>query len=140
MKKFAVLGALALALLVIALRGTGPSTTVLTGQAMGCSWKLACSGEIPASLPAEVAAELERWEQVLSQWRPDSDLSRHNRGEAATPDLQRVIALTEKIQVETGPAFDIQYSLFNIRYSFAVLTTHHSAFSIAGSIGAFFSI
>lgn len=108
MKKFGVLGVLVIALLVIVYRGRSPSTTILNGRAMGCSWKLVYSGNAPETLPAEVAAELEHWEQVLSQWRSDSDLSLYNQGEPATPDLQRVITLAENIQTQTGPAFDIR--------------------------------
>lgn len=85
---------------------SGPMTQ-LSGRAMGCEWKLLTDEKISAAdLRAEIAAELERWEQVLSTWRPDSDLSRHNRGEAASDDLSRVLRLAEQIRLETGGAFD----------------------------------
>lgn len=107
MKKIGILALLLAVLIVIGLKGWPPGKTVVTGQAMGCSWTLACTGKAPESLTHEIAAELEHWEQVLSQWRPDSDLSRYNQGAPPTPDLQRVITLAEAIQTQTGPAFDI---------------------------------
>ncbi|QTN34090.1 FAD:protein FMN transferase [Akkermansiaceae bacterium] len=79
---------------------------VLTGEAMGTTWKLAWRGDCKADLAAEVPAVLGKWENVLSQWREDSDLSRHNRGEHATPELRRVIALAEEIHDASAGAFD----------------------------------
>lgn len=79
---------------------------VLTGEAMGTTWKLAWRGQTTAKLDEEVSTVLEKWEAVLSQWRDDSDLSRFNRGEAATADLQRVIDLAEEIHKSSGGAFD----------------------------------
>jgi len=97
---------LAAAVLAIALKRTPPSAE-LVGRAMGCEWKLRVGEKIDAgSLRAEIAAELERWEQVLSTWRPDSDLSRHNRGEPASPELARVLELAEQLRAESGGAFD----------------------------------
>jgi thiamine biosynthesis lipoprotein len=49
---------------------------------------------------------LEHWEQVLSQWRVDSDLSRFNRGDPASADLERVIRLAEAARDASGGAFD----------------------------------
>lgn len=87
-----------------------PRVTELHGSAMGVSWTLEWDGKSPppADLKREVSAVLEHWEQVLSQWRPTSDLSRHNRGEPATPDLARVITLADEIKSATGGAFDHQ--------------------------------
>ncbi len=88
-------------------RKQGSATTLIRGRAMGCDWKLLGDGRLPAEeLRGVVAAVLERWEQVLSTWRPDSDLSRHNRGEAASADLSRVLRLAEQFHAETGGAFD----------------------------------
>lgn len=85
---------------------SGPMTQ-LTGRAMGCEWKLLTDEKITAAdLRAEIAAELERWEQVLSTWRPDSDLCRHNLGEAASDDLSRVLRMAEQLREDTGGAFD----------------------------------
>ena len=108
MKALGILALMLVVLGVIALKGSPSEKSVLTGRAMGCSWTLAWRGTAPDSLRHEVAAELERWEQILSQWRPDSDLSRYNEGAPPSPDLQRVITLAETLQAETGPAFDIR--------------------------------
>lgn len=81
--------------------------TLIHGRAMGCDWKLLGEGRLPAEeLRPAIAAVLEHWEQVLSSWRPDSDLSRHNRGEAASADLARVLRLAEQFRADTGGAFD----------------------------------
>ena len=79
---------------------------LLKGAAMGTTWTLAWRGDAPPHLQGQVAEVLEHWEQVLSQWRADSDLSRHNRGEPATPDLARVITLADEVRRITGGAFD----------------------------------
>lgn len=79
-----------------------------SGRAMGCDWKLV-TAEVPPDpdeMRSEIVKVLEHWEQVLSTWRPQSDLSRYNRGEPATADLARVIALAEQLQRKTGGAFD----------------------------------
>lgn len=107
MKRGLVLGIVATALVVVILRSRGTDANVLTGRAMGTSWKLAYRGPTPEGLAAEVSRELEHWEQVLSTWRPDSDLSRHNRGEPASLALRSVIELAENLQSQTGPSFDI---------------------------------
>ena len=73
---------------------------------MGTTWKLAWRGAPGGGLDCDVAETLRKWEDVLSQWKPDSDLSRFNRGEPATPELQRVIDLAEGIRVASGGAFD----------------------------------
>lgn len=81
--------------------------TLLSGRAMGCEWKLMTSEKVSTGkLHGEIAEELEHWEQVLSTWRPDSDLSRHNRGEAASEDLSRVLRMAEQLRTDTGGAFD----------------------------------
>lgn len=80
----------------------------LHGAAMGCQWTLEWRGDAtsPEALRGEIAGTLEKWEQVLSQWRPASDLSRYNRGEAPTPELSRVLALADGVKAATGGAFD----------------------------------
>lgn len=85
-----------------------PDDRELRGSAMGCKWTLQWRGKSPPreQLQKEVSATLEKWEQVLSQWRPNSDLSRHNRGEPPTPELSQVISLADEIKTATGGAFD----------------------------------
>ena len=79
---------------------------ILTGEAMGTTWKLAWRGATIPGAEDNVAVTLRKWEGVLSQWKPDSDLSRFNRGEPATPELQRVINLAEEVREASGGAFD----------------------------------
>jgi len=92
----------------LALRGKSWGISQTMGDAMGCRWKLTCRGfnRNNADIPREVSDLLEHWEQVMSTWRKDSDLSRYNRGEPASADLQRVLALAEKMRVATDGAFD----------------------------------
>jgi thiamine biosynthesis lipoprotein len=78
----------------------------LAGRAMGTSWTLAWRGQTPPQLRREVAGVLEHWDQVLSQWRDDSDLSRCNHGEPASAELTRVIRLAEAAREASGGAFD----------------------------------
>lgn len=78
----------------------------IAGRAMGTTWKLAWRGDAPPNIRREVAAVLEHWEQVMSQWRGDSDLSRYNRGEPASDDLTKVIRLAEAARDASGGAFD----------------------------------
>lgn len=79
---------------------------ILTGQSMGTTWKLAWRGASASGMEKDVSETLRKWEDVLSQWKPDSDLSRFNRGEPATPELLRVIELAEQIRGASGGAFD----------------------------------
>lgn len=80
--------------------------TTLQGNAMGTTWKLVCHDSPPELLHQEIAATLEEWEQVMSTWREGSDISRYNQGENATPELQRVIDLANRMKQETNGAFD----------------------------------
>lgn len=103
-----LIAALLMALVAAVWWKKNPASRVVRGTAMGCQWTLQWRGEAPPPRDLERAAAevLETWEQVLSQWRPHSDLSRFNRGEPATPELARVIALAEEIKAATGGAFD----------------------------------
>lgn len=80
----------------------------LHGSAMGTRWTLEWRGKSPppAQVKQEVSATLEKWEQVLSQWRPNSELSRYNRGQAPTAELARVLAMAGEIKRQTNGAFD----------------------------------
>lgn len=106
MKRFVVLIGVVVVLVVLFFRGN-KSQTVISGRAMGCEWKLVTAEKVDRQeLQTRIAAVLEHWEQVLSTWRPNSDLSRHNKGETATADLQKVIDLAEQICHQSGGAFD----------------------------------
>lgn len=81
---------------VLIFKSREPQTrSPLAGRAMGTTWTLAWLGEAPPQLRREVTDVLEHWEQILSQWRDDSALSRFNRGEPASVDLARVIQLAD---------------------------------------------
>lgn len=92
----------------IAYRSLPEKAQELRGRAMGTEWNLKWRGEgfERELLRQEVSETLEKWQQILSQWRNDSDLSRFNRGEPATAELQRVIDLAEEIQSLSAGAFD----------------------------------
>jgi thiamine biosynthesis lipoprotein len=89
-------------------RGKTPDILRCEGQAMGCSWTLlyrqkSCD---PSMLNSDVQQVLDHWENVMSTWKEYSDLSRYNRGEKASADLQRVLDLAEQMRVKSGGAFD----------------------------------
>lgn len=134
-------------LAVLAVRSIPPGIKTLEGRAMGCSWKLAHRGPAPAGLRSEVSATLERWEQVMSSWRPDSDLQRLLSGQAPTPDLDRVLSLADRLKRETKGAFDPGYNgeldLSGIGKGFAVdrvterladLGIHDFVFELGGEV------
>ncbi len=75
---------------------------------MGTTWTLAWRGSNGDGLETEVTSVLEKWENVLSQWREDSDLSRHNAGAPQSEDLKRVVALAQEIRDASAGAFDFQ--------------------------------
>ena len=89
-------------------RKSAPAVQRLNGQVMGCSWTLLWRDtEVdPHDLQAEIAVELEHWEQVMSTWREDSDLCRYNRGEPASDDLAKVLRAAEVVRKESRGAFD----------------------------------
>ncbi|MEX1115692.1 MAG: FAD:protein FMN transferase [Akkermansiaceae bacterium] len=97
-------------LLAIVIRRSAPASPPreLHGSAMGCGWALAWRGDpaMPDVMENEVTAVLEHWEQVLSQWREDSDLSRFNRGEPPTADLTRALTAADEVRTASAGAFD----------------------------------
>lgn len=106
MKRFAILTGALVVLMVIFFREKG-GPTVINGRAMGCDWKLVTDEKMNrAEIQSRIANILEHWEQVLSTWRADSDLSRYNRGEAASTELQEVLKLAEQLRKDSGGAFD----------------------------------
>ncbi len=105
---FIISGFIALMAVVVLRSRLADPPRELHGTAMGCKWTLSWRGDkrTPEVLHREVSVTLEHWEQVLSQWRVDSDLSLYNQGAPPTPDLARVLAMAEEIKVATGGAFD----------------------------------
>jgi thiamine biosynthesis lipoprotein len=93
---------------VLILRKSRESAKYLNGSAMGTQWIVEWRGNAPerSQIKKEISLTLEEWEQVLSQWRQDSDLSRHNRGEPVTEELARVLILADGIKERSGGAFN----------------------------------
>jgi len=73
---------------------------------MGTTWALAWRGASAPGTEKAIAETILKWENVLSQWKPESDLSRINAGEPRSEDLERVIALAEEIHTSSAGAFD----------------------------------
>ena len=105
MKRLLIVAVLAALALAIYLK-SAPAPKQLHGAAMGTTWTLSWRGKETRGVEKAVAETLTKWENVLSQWKSDSDLSRFNRGEPATPELQRVIDLAEEIRSQSAGAFD----------------------------------
>ncbi len=78
----------------------------VSGDAMGTTWTLSTRGTAAKDPKPIVTDVLEKWENVTSPWRPESDLSLLNSGKPATPELQRVIDLAVAIQEITAGAFN----------------------------------
>jgi len=105
MKRLLILAVLAALTAAIYFKSKPPPKE-LHGTAMGTTWTLAWRGSAPTGTEKQISETLSKWENVLSQWKPDSDLSRANRGEPQSEDLKRVIALAEEIHKESAGAFD----------------------------------
>ena len=106
MKIYQILCFLVAVLLLAGCKTPPAVVKTLKGEAMGTTWTLAWRGTDVDGLDKKVSTVLTKWESVLSQWRDDSDLSRHNAGAPATPELERVTALAHEIHEESAGAFD----------------------------------
>jgi FAD:protein FMN transferase len=84
----------------------------LSGVTMGTRWSLALAGRAEASAAERlVQAELDAVVAAMSQWEPESELSRFNRAEAGTwhalsPELCHVLHAGLGLAARTGGAFD----------------------------------
>jgi thiamine biosynthesis lipoprotein len=105
MKRLLILAVLAVLTVAIYFKSK-PAPRELHGIAMGTTWSLAWRGQDARGVEKAVNGTLSKWEAVLSNWKPDSDLSRANSGEPQSEDLKRVIALAEQIQKASAGAFD----------------------------------
>ena len=106
MKRWSIIAGMVAILTIIGFKSR-PAPATLSGRAMGCEWKLHAEGHWdPPAVRSEIAAVLEEWEQVLSTWRVDSDLSRYNRGEPASPKLLQVLEMAEDLRRDSHGAFD----------------------------------
>lgn len=80
---------------------------------LGTSLDLAVNGDAAAAAEfvAAVAAEIERLDAILSRWRPDSPVSKLNRGEtvtAAPPELLQTLELADAFRIRSSGAFDVR--------------------------------
>ena len=107
-KRVAIIGIFVVVFVLLLWRAMPTQERSLHGHAMGCEWSLKWRGTAPKStaLEHEVSQVLEQWEQVMSTWRADSDLSRFNQGATASPELKRVIELAENMSQQSAGAFD----------------------------------
>jgi len=108
MKRLVILLATAAVVAILWRRGRPEEIHRLDGKAMGTTWTLAWRGghADPDEVKADVAAVIEHLEQVASNWRENSDVSRCNRGEPPTPELAALIARADRFKEETEGAFD----------------------------------
>lgn len=95
---------------------TAAELPVLTGPAMGTTYRVVLAGEIPGQVRGEVHRELEavlaRIDRAASTWRDDSDVSRFNRAAAGEwlevgEDLARIVAIAREVHAQTDGGFDI---------------------------------
>lgn len=90
-------------------------STVLTGQTMGTSYRLILSDQLnqseSASLQADVDQALNRFEDQMSTWRPESELSRFNSSSSTdwfpvSHDTAFVVSKAKQIWEISDGAFD----------------------------------
>jgi FAD:protein FMN transferase len=103
-------------LAVVAFAADGDRLLTLTGETMGTSYTVrAVTGKLPTNREHLQAAIDERLEQIndrMSNWRPDSELSRFNRHREddwfpVSAETAEVVAAGLRIGRETNGAFDV---------------------------------
>lgn len=94
---------------------------------MACEFSIAFPAGIPNAVELGCAAldEVERLEDLLSIFRPDSEISRRNRGEGSvSEEVERLLRWADRIRAATGGAFDQaiggRYNLGAIGKGFAI--------------------
>ncbi len=86
--------------------------TEFRGQAMGTTWCVKLGRPAPAALQQELAECLERVENLASNWRLESDISRFNTlqsvDDVAVPrELAWLVQQSQEVSRASGGAFDI---------------------------------
>lgn len=83
-----------------------PTPTTIHGNAMGTTWSLKCHN--PEKYRPLIKQKILHYENLLSHWKPNSELSQLNAGKIQTPspELQKILTLANKFKVETNGAFD----------------------------------
>ncbi|KPL66834.1 hypothetical protein SZ64_01190 [Erythrobacter sp. SG61-1L] len=93
-------------------RSAGEGRHALSGASMGTRWSLDLSGDAdPRELEALVQGELNAVVREMSQWEPDSEISRFNRAQAGgwhelSPGFFHVLRAGLAMARATGGAFD----------------------------------
>ena len=80
---------------------------------MACEFSIAFPAGMPNAVDLGCAAldEVDRLEDLLSFFRPDSEISRLNRGEAGTNrEVKELLRWAGRIRAATGGAFDPKWS------------------------------
>jgi thiamine biosynthesis lipoprotein len=89
-----------------------PPPTSFSGFTMGCTWSVKLARPPAADLQSSIQSLLDRLNAQMSNYLPDSDLSRFNAcpstdWQPAPPDLANVVAQSLQISAQTHGAFDI---------------------------------
>ena len=97
-------------------RPAHPPVTVLSGPAMGARYSVtigaALDREATSRAASAVSRELARVDELMSNWRADSEIERFNRQRstapvAVSPDLAEVVAIARRVSDASAGAFDI---------------------------------
>ncbi|MBU0823095.1 MAG: FAD:protein FMN transferase, partial [Alphaproteobacteria bacterium] len=105
-----------------AARDPGAVISSFSGETMGTGWSLQAVGASP-SVAAGVQAALDRVVALMSQWEPDSDLSRFNRAETGVwcelpAEFAHVVDAALTIQRTSDGAFDPCLGALTDRWGF----------------------
>lgn len=102
--------------LIAACHHPGPTVTEIMGTTMGTTYSVKVVG-LPGSLPpvslqTAINGRLEQIEQIMSTYRPDSELSRFSASRdtqwrSASPELAQVIGTALEIGARSSGAFDV---------------------------------
>jgi len=90
-----------------------PQPTVITGEAMGTTYRVRIEGRgiDQTALAQKLTEELAAIEEQASTWRPDSWLSRFNHGRSLEPQqppehVWQMLVLSDKLVEATGGTYD----------------------------------
>ncbi|MDB4987734.1 MAG: thiamine biosynthesis lipoprotein ApbE [Myxococcaceae bacterium] len=112
--------------------GTGPALHKAQRKLMGTLWAVTIAGGHPAmaSAAAERALdEVARLETILSEWRPDSDISRVNQQAGiapvhVSPELVECVRASLEVARWSHGAFDISWAALRGLWDFSADSPH----------------